>query len=218
MSVNSLVNFGVPGQSGERSAVLQPILTNRFRVVTYNFGTPGVVAPYDITRNVLQLARPTYTFSEIPLHSYLSTVYIAGKVEFGATKMRLSDDIDNTSSNIVQMQLNKQQNFFDQTASRAGQNYKFEMDLDILAGGASAGSSTDANIITKYSFVGCWLTNVDFGEMNYDTTERAVINMNIRFDNCITLDQNGNIQGQFDMSPQIDGRIGDFSTGIGGLL
>ena len=40
MTVNSLANFGVPGLNGDRSAQLQPILSNRFRVLFFNFGTP----------------------------------------------------------------------------------------------------------------------------------------------------------------------------------
>lgn len=219
MSVQSLVNFGVPGQGGERSAVLQPILTNRFQVVFYNFGRPGEVAPYDLTRAVKSMKRPSYKFEEATVRSYLSTVYIATRGEFEGTSIKLSDDIDNTVSKRVQEQISKQQNFFDQTASRAGQNYKFEIDLNVTAGGASAGqSSNDPNIVQKFSFVGCWITGADLGEMSYDDAKPGEINIDIRFDNVTMFDHNGVMLGTFDHGPEIDSRLGDFITGVGGLL
>lgn len=198
--------------------MLQPILSNRFRVVFYNFGNPGEVAPYDLTRAMRSMKRPTYKFEEQALRSYVSTVYIPTKVEFEGTTIKLFDDIDNTVTTRVQQQLSKQHNFFDQTSSRAGQNLKFEIDLDVLAGGASAGSSaSDANILQKWSYVGCFITNGDFGEMSYEDVKAQEISINIRFDNVIGFDQDGNRLGTFDHGPEIDGRVGDFSTGIGGL-
>lgn len=217
MSISSLVSFGVPGQNGDRSAILQPKLGNRWRAVFYNFGQPGEVAPYDLTRAMRSMARPSYKFSSETLRSYLSTVYIATRVEFDSINIKLFDDIDNSVSRRVQMQVSKQQNFFDQTASRAGQNYKFEIELDMLAGGASAGSgSTDPNIVEKWEYDGCFIESAEFGEVSYENTNPLEISMTIRFDNCTCFDQNGNRLGTFDHATEIDGRIGNFSTGVGG--
>lgn len=217
MSVNSLTNFGVPGQGGERSAVLQPILSNRYRVVFYNFGDPGVAAPYELTRGVRTVTRPTYRFDSVDLRSYVSTVYIATRVEFEEGRLVLFDDIDNTTQSRVQQQISKQQNMFDQTASRAGQNYKFEMDIDVLAGGASAGqTAADPNVIQKWCLVGCFLTNAEMGELTYNDANPMEIQLSYRFDNAICFDQDGNRLGTFDHQPEIDAKAGNSSTGIGG--
>jgi hypothetical protein len=218
LSINALTNFGVPGLNGDRSAVLQPKLSQRFRVTFFNFGEPGEVAPYDLTRGIQSVSRPSYKFDQQALHSYVSTVYIATKVEFNQPlKVKLFDDIDNTVSRRVQQQISKQHNFFDQTSSRAGENYKFEMDVDVLAGGgAAAGGGIEGNVLERWSIVGCFIANQSNGDLGYAESKALEIDLDIYFDNAILFDQNGNRLGTFDHSPEIDGRIGDFSTGIGG--
>ena len=219
MSVQSLVNFGVPGQNGDRSAVLQPINTQRWRVTFYNFGNPGETAPYDLTRAIKKVSTPKANFDEQALYSYISTVYIPTKVEWETMTMTFFDDIDNTVSTRVQQQVSKQHNFFDQTAARAGQNFKFEFDIDYLAGGASAtGNASDPNIIKKWCVVGAFLTNFDSSELAYENAGAGEINLTIRFDNAVCFDAQGNRMGTFDHGPEIDGRIGNFSTGAGGFI
>jgi len=217
-SINSLIAFGVPGLNGDRSAALQPKLSQRFRVTFYNFGDPGEVAPYDLTRAIQKIDRPSYKFDTVTIRSYVSTVYIASKVEFvQPLKIRLLDDIDNTVSRRVQQQLSKQHNFFDQTSSRAGENYKFEIDVDVLAGGGAASTGNiEGNVIERWSVVGCFLGGSQSGELDYTDSKAMEINLDVQFDNAILFDHNGNRLGTFDHSPEIDGRIGDFTTGVGG--
>lgn len=216
MSINSLSSFGVPGQGGERTAIIQPILTNRFRITFYSFGNPGEVAPYEMTRGVRSVSRPNYTFDQETLHTYLSTMYIATRLQFNDMTLSLFDDIDNQVQSRVQQQLSKQQNFFDQTAARAGQNYKFEMDVDVLAGGASAsGTASDPNILQRWSIVGCFITQANMGELTYETPAVGQIDLTIRFDNAVATDTDGNRLGTFDHEPEIASQTGLFTTGIG---
>lgn len=216
MSVNSLANFGVPGLNGDRSAVLMPILSNRFRVVFYNFGNNGEIAPYDMTRQVRSINRPSITFETQTLYSYVSTVYINTRAEWGEVTIRLLDDINNSVQSRVQQQVSKQMNFFDQTMSRAGENYKFEMDLDILAGGASAGrSAADPNVLQKWVYSGCQITNDDPGEMTYETAQGVEVSLTVRFDNCIPFNHLGARMGTYSHLGEISGRRGLASTGTG---
>lgn len=216
MTVNSLANFGVPGLNGDRSAVLQPILANRFRTLFFNFGADQEPAPYDLTRQVRKIGRPGLEFQTQTLYHYISTVYVATRGEWGTINITFLDDITNSVMRRINNQISKQQNFFDVTASRAGENYKFEMDLDILAGGQSAGgTAADPNIIQKWCFAGCFITNYDPGEMNYDNTDVMEISTTIRFDNAIGFDQNGFRMGAFDHGVEIQGQSGVGSTGTG---
>ncbi|MAZ56767.1 hypothetical protein CL653_03175 [bacterium] len=217
MSVNSLGNFGVPGQNGQRGPMFQPILSHRFRVTFYNFGNPGDTAPYDITRAVKSVARPTATFSENTLYSYNSIIYIQARPEWEPIDISFYEDIDNTVMRRIQQQRSKQFNFFDQTSSRAGENYKFEMDIDVLAGGAGAGQSAqDPNVLQKYCLSGCHITGETLSELSYSETGETELGLTLRFDNCIIFDQDGNQMGTFDHSPEIDGKLGHQVTGIGG--
>lgn len=216
MSVNSLANFGVPGLNGDRSAVLQPILSNRFRVLFFDFGTPGEVAPYDLTRQIRRIGRPNVAFETQTLWSYVSAVYINTRAEWQELTVTFIDDITNSVQRRVQEQVAKQQNFFDQTMSRAGENYKFEMDVDVLAGGQSAGgTASDPNIIQKWCFAGCQIINDDLGELTYEDATAMEISLTLRYDNVVGFDQNGFRMGTFSHAPEINSQSGVASTGIG---
>lgn len=217
MSVNSLQNFGVPGMNGERSPVLQPVLTHRFRVLFYNFGAPGDTAPYNLTRAIKSIARPTANFETNTIYSYNSIVYVQSRPEWNDIQVRFHEDIDNTVMEKIQQQRSKQFNFFDQTNARAAENYKFELDIDVLAGGASASQSAqDPNIIQKWCLVGCQITGEEVSEMQYESTDNTELTLTLRFDNCTVYDENGNMLGDYDHAPEIEGLFGNSSTGIGG--
>jgi len=216
MSVNSLANFGVPGLDGSRGAAIQPILSTHWRILTHNFGASSELAPYDITRMAKRVSLPTVSFEMATLYSYVSAVYIQTRGEWGEGTMVFMDDITNTIRKRIENQVAKQKNFFDQTMSRAGENYKYEMDVDILAGGASAGSTaTDPNIIRKYCYAGCTLTSVEDGEMAYDQATPKEISVRFRYDNVITFDQDGNRMGTFSHTDEIQAQAGSISTGAG---
>jgi hypothetical protein len=216
MSVNSLANFGVPGLNGDRSAVLQPILTTHWRLLTYNFGAASEPAPYDMTRQAKKVTLPGVTFEMSTLYSYVSAVYIMTRGEWGEGSMSFVDDITNSVRRRIENQIAKQKNFFDQTMSRAGENYKFEMDVDVLAGGATAGgSAADPNILRKYCYAGCTLVSVEDGEMSYETASPKEITVKFRYDNCITFDQNGSRMGTFSHTEEIQSQSGSLSTGAG---
>ena len=216
MTVNSLANFGVPGLNGDRSAQLQPILSNRFRVLFFNFGTPGEVAPYDLTRQIRRMGRPNLQYDIQTLYSYVSTVYINTRGEWGTIDVVFVDDITNSVHQRVMEQNAKQQNFFDQTMSRAGENYKFEMDLDILAGGQSAGgSASDPNIVQKWCFAGCQIENYNANEMSYEEATPMEITLTLRYDNVIGFNQDGFRMGVFSHGAEIAAQSGVISTGSG---
>jgi hypothetical protein len=218
MSINSLTNFGVPGQGGQRSPKLQPVLTNRFRVNFYNFGNPGDTAPYDLTRAIRSIARPTVSFSDAQQYSYLSIVNIITRMEaFEAITISFNEDIDQQVLTKVYQQVAKQQSYFDQTASRAGENYKFEIDIDVLAGGGSAGqSASDPNILVKYCLVGCILMNTNLAELAYESANLSNLDISIKFDNFTAFNNRGEEIGTYDHGPEIETRRGDFETGVGG--
>lgn len=216
MSINSLSNFGVPGLNGDRAAALHPILTTHFRISTFNFGAASEPAPYDITQQTKRVSLPSVTFETATLYNYVSATYIVTRGEWQEGTMVFLDDITNAVRRRIENQVSKQKNFFDQTMSRAGENYKFEMDVDILAGGATAGgSSSDPNILRKYCYSGCSLIGTEDGEMNFDQANPKEITVRFRYDNCITFDQNGSRMGTFSHTGEIQAQAGTLSTGVG---
>jgi hypothetical protein len=216
ISINSLINFGVPGISGERAAPLQPIMGNKFRITFYDFGDPGNTAPYVCTQQLRSASLPTLTFGTQTLYSYVSTVYIATRAEWSEMTIKFLDDITSGVTRIVEEQQAKQQNMFDQTTSRAGENYKFEMDLDMLAGGATAGpSSNDPNILRRYSYAGCLIVSKRGPDLSYENANGIEFDITVKYDNVVAFDNNGVRLGSFSDTAQINGRVGVSSTGIG---
>ena len=219
MAINALINFGVPSISGVRAPQLAPVFSNRFRVTFYGFGPAGAIAPYDLTNQVKTIAAPTVSWETSTLASYVSLIYVVNRGEWGEMELTFYDDITNGVTTLVEAQKSKQQNFFDQTLSRAGENYKFEMDLDYLAGGARAGARTDPNIIRKWSYRGVMLTKVDYGQLNYEENNKVQdVTCSLRFDNVVGFDQNGNIFDDYNDTAEIAGQIGTFATGVGSSL
>ena len=66
----------------------------------------------------------------------------------------------------------------EQTAPLAGDDYKFDMKIEILDG-------STANELEFWELEGCFLTNVDYSDSDYATNEPVQITMTIRYDNAI---------------------------------
>ena len=80
MSVATLSKFTVPlasDQSASNQGLLMPKLQYRFRLILENFGvsTPRT----ELTKQVIDVTRPSLTFDETILDVYNSRVYLAGK-------------------------------------------------------------------------------------------------------------------------------------------
>lgn len=203
-------------------------MTNKFRITFYDFGDVNrntaatgsrIAPPYVLTQQVRSTGLPSWTQDNTKLNAYVSTVYIATRAEWQEMKIRFLDDIDSGVYGRVMEQCAKQQNMYDQTTSRAGENYKFEMDLDILAGGATAGNdANDPNILRRFSYAGCFVTSVEAAEMNYAQADVCELGISVRFDNVVTYDNYGKRLGIFSHSNEISSRIGDSSTGVGVAL
>lgn len=218
MSINSLANFGTPGLDGSRSAVYQPVLTYRYRVIAYGIGASPGPAPYAFTRQVESVDLPQVTFPVINLDSYVSRARIAGRGQWsGEMSIVFKDEISNAIRELLEGQVSKQKNFYDQTESRAGENYMFEMDVQFLAGGATAGSSnSDPNVLRTYSYSGCFISALNDGQMTYDSDDGVKkIETTIAYNNVVMFNENGTRMGAFSHTPEITGRIGVLSVGLG---
>lgn len=219
--VNAVLSrMGVVGPNGERSPVLAPILSHKFRVTFYGIGGPtSDPVPYDLTRQIQSIDLPSISVSEATINSYVSELYIPTYSRFsGPLNITFIDDITNSVSELLYSHMYRTHNFFDVTHTRAAENPKFSMDIDILAGGASASDqASDPNVLRKYCVGGCFLTSLNEGNMAYQNQAVKTINTSMRFDTCIVFDHNGNRLGKdVTHSTEIDQQLGDQVTGIGG--
>ncbi len=210
MAVSSLSRMTVPlasDQSSPNQGLLMPKLKYRFRVVFENFGvsTPRT----ELTKQVMDFTRPTVSFEAIDLPIYNSTIKLAGKYSWGDLTCNLRDDASGAVSKLVGEQLQKQLDFMEQSSAASGIDYKFLTRFEVLDGGNGA---NEPIALETWEIYGCYLSEVNYNNMDYGASEAATISMTIRFDNAIQTPVGSGVGA-------IVGRtLGDVATGAGNGL
>jgi len=194
MPTSSLNNFTVPlptGGGNDNQGLLMPKLAYRFRVTLTQFGSGGDPAT-ELTKQVMMVDRPHPEFDEVKLDVYNSTIKLAGKHKFGDIKLKVRDDVNNSVSNKVGQQLQKQFDFFQQSSAFSGQDYKFFMAIEILDGG---NGEFGAQTLEVFQVQGCWIKNASYSSVDYGKNDPLEIELTICFDNAYQTSANGNNLG-----------------------
>ena len=183
MSVATLSKFTVPlasDQSASNQGLLMPKLQYRFRLILENFGvsTPRT----ELTKQVIDVTRPSLTFDETILEVYNSRVYLAGKHTWDPLTINLRDDVNNSVTRLCGEQIQKQFDFFEQSSASSGTDYKFTGRIEMLDGGN--GASTP-NVLETFELYGAYVENVNYNTLAYQTSEPATITMSVRYDNAV---------------------------------
>lgn len=211
MATSTLGKFTVPlsnDQSASHQGLLMPKLKYRFRATFTGFGAGA--APENLTKQVVDIKRPNVTFAPITLDVYNSKIYLQGKPEWQETTINFRDDATGGVSKLIGEQIQKQFDFLEQSSAPSGINYKFGIDYEILDGGNGA---IQANVLEKWSLIGCFLTSVDYGDMAYNSSDPVQIACNIRFDNAIQVVGGSNNPQGWDTATKVTGPAGDATTG-----
>ena len=183
MPVASLSKFTVPlnsSQSATSQGLLMPKLKYRFRATFINFGVSTPTT--ELTKQVVDIKRPNVNFNPITIDVYNSKVFLQGKPEWQETTVNLRDDSTGAISKLVGEQVQKQFDFLEQSSAPSGIDYKFQMVFEMLDGGNGA---TQVNVLEAWELDGCFLTQVDWGDMAYNSNDPVQIALNIKFDNAI---------------------------------
>lgn len=181
MAVNTLVKFGVPLGSGSgRGGQITPKLAFKFRVRFFNFGP--INGGLDLTQQIQSCGRPSRTFATYDLHSYNSVSHGVGKGAWAPINVSVYDDITNDARYLIDYQLQKQENAFEQTTPAAGINYKFTMLIENMDGG-------DVNVLDSWYLEGCALSTHNESDNNYTNTAGInTIGFTVMYDNATQLD------------------------------
>lgn len=176
----SLFNMTVASDNaGGNQGLLMPKLQYRFRV---NFLSFGVGSSIELTKQVIDVTRPNITFAEIPLQVYNSTIKIAGKHTWSDLAINVRDDAQGNVSKLVGQQLQKQLDFVEQASAATAQDYKFQVNIEVLDGG----NGTSAPIVLEtWEVYGCYLKTANYNNLNYGTSEAVTIQLAIAYDNAI---------------------------------
>jgi hypothetical protein len=210
MAVSSLSRMTVPlasDQSNPNQGLLMPKLKYRFRVVFENFGvsTPRT----ELTKQVMDFTRPSVSFENIDIPIYNSTIKLAGKYSWADLTCNLRDDASGAVSKLVGEQLQKQLDFMEQSSAASGIDYKFLTRFEVLDGGNGA---NEPIALETWEIYGCYLSEVNYQNMDYGASEAATIAMTIRFDNAIQTPVGSGI------GALVGRTVGDVATGAGNGL
>jgi hypothetical protein len=179
MSITSLNKISVFPADGNNTAMLMPKLKYRFRVTLLNF---GVSLSTELTKQVMDVSRPTVNFEEIEVPIYNSRVYLAGRHAWEAVTLTVRDDASGAVQKLVGEQLQKQFDFMEQASARSGSDYKFTTKIEILDGGNGAQAP---GILETFELYGCFVQNANYNDLNYTSNEPVTIALAIRYDNAV---------------------------------
>lgn len=210
MAISSLSNITVPlasGQNATSQGLLMPKLQYRFRVSLEGFGvSAGEVA--ELTKQVVDVTRPTVQFEEIEIPVYNSRAYLAGRHSWEAITLNLREDVTGSVQRLVGEQLQKQFDFMEQSSAASGQDYKFTTRIEILDGG----NGQDTPIVLEtFELYGCFIQNAAYNQLAYSANEPVTIGLTIRYDNAIQYKDGGRVGIGADVARNISTNI----TGAG---
>ena len=206
MAVASLTRFTVPvatDQSAGSQGLLMPKLQYRFRVLFENFGVSKPTT--EMTKQVMDITRPSVDFDDITLDVYNSKIRMAGRHTWQDVTVQLRDDAAGSVSRLVGEQLQRQFDFFEQSSAASGIDYKFKLKYEVLDGGNGA---NEPGVLETWELYGCFIQNANYNTLAYNSSEPATISLTLRFDNALQKPDDDGV------GAAVTRTVGDNSTGV----
>ena len=121
-------------------------------------------------------ARPNITIAEQEVPFMNSTRYMAGKAKFEAISVTLYDPIAPSGAQQVMEWI---RTHYESVSGRAGYAdfYKRDIQLKML--------DPIGTVVELWDIKGCLLTNINFQTLDYNSDDVQMIDMTIKFDNCV---------------------------------
>ncbi len=176
-----LTTLGVPDNTGNTTTIM-PKLQYRFRVTFEGEGFSSTP-----TRNVISTSRPGLTHEPVQVDAYNSRIYLAGKHTWEPVSIVLRDDIDGVTLRELNQQLNRQVDHANQSSVRAGAGYKFTCRVESLDG-----QNPTPGVLDTFELSGCYITNIQYGDMAYASSEQVQVTVQLQYDNAEIYDAAGN--------------------------
>ena len=187
MSISTLSKLTVPldsSQSASNQGLLMPKLQYRFRVSLENFGVSTPTT--ELTKQVVDITRPNLSFETTTIDVYNSKVYLAGKHTWEAVTLTLREDVSNNVQKLVGEQLQKQFDFFEQSAAASGSDYKFVTRIEVTDG---ANGANAVGVLETFELYGCYIESANYNQLAYGTSDPVTVTLSLRYDNAIQTPQ-----------------------------
>lgn len=123
-------------------------------------------------------SRPSFTINETKIDFINDYRYLAGKMEPQTFQLVLNDPIAPSESQKVMEWVNLS---YEQLTGRAGYAsvYKKTINLKML--------DPSGAVAQKWEMRGTWINNVDFGQLDYTSTEPVTCTLTLRFDKALII-------------------------------
>ena len=177
MSISTLSKLTVPldsNQSASNQGLLMPKLQYRFRVSLENFGVSTPTT--ELTKQVVDITRPNLSFETTTIDVYNSKVYLAGKHTWEAVTLTLREDVSNNVQKLVGEQLQKQFDFFEQSAAASGSDYKFVTRIEVTDG---ANGANAVGILETFELYGCYIESANYNQLAYQSSEPVTVTLSL---------------------------------------
>ncbi len=179
---NSLFNMTVASDNaGGNQGLLMPKLQYRFRVNFLNFGV-DVDGGLSLTKQVVDVTRPNVSFADVTLHVYNSQIYLPGKHTWAPVTVNIRDDASGSVAKAVGQQMQKQFDFVEQASAASGQDFKFQMNIQVLDGGNGTAVPV---VLENWELYGCYLQSANYNQLAYSSSEPVQIQLAIKYDNAV---------------------------------
>ena len=121
-------------------------------------------------------ARPTINTTEQEVSYMNSTRYLAGKTKFDTVSVTLHDPI---APSAAQQVMEWVRTHFESVSGRAGYAdfYKRDIQLKML--------DPIGTVVELWDIKGCILTNINYNNLDYGGDDVMMIDLTIKFDNCV---------------------------------
>jgi hypothetical protein len=175
----TLSDYGVRGMGGE---FLQPMQKHKWRV-TFN-GLGRLVSTEALTISAITCDLPKQNMEEVQIDRYNSRGYIFGKNTFEPVNITFEADIGGRVAAALRDQWEVQQKVIGmQSAPRmpsatAAGPAKFSLTQELLDG--------DDGVLQAWYLEGSWLRDIDWGDLDYASSETLKITVTVRFDHART--------------------------------
>ena len=120
--------------------------------------------------------RPTISFIEQTIEFMNSKRYLAGKADLGTLDVTLHDPIAPSGAQQVMEWI---RTHYESVSGRAGYAdfYKRDIQLKLV--------DPIGTVVEYWDIKGAFLTNIDFGSLDYGSDDPAEISLSIRYDNVV---------------------------------
>ena len=167
--------------AGGNQGLLMPKLQYRFRVNFLNFGV-DVDGGLSLTKQVVDVTRPNVSFADVTLHVYNSQIYLPGKHTWAPVTVNIRDDASGSVAKAVGQQMQKQFDFVEQASAASGQDFKFQMNIQVLDGGNGTAVPV---VLENWELYGCYLQSANYNQLAYSSSEPVQIQLAIKYDNAV---------------------------------